>query len=71
MTISEIDEGNEWIAKLEAEAMALTIDIMQLEDTKQISHHGITALRFALQRTLETIEELKLEVLFLDSDTDF
>lgn len=71
MTIAEIQEGREWIAKLEMEAAALALDIMKLKNKDFISEYGVAALQFSLERTLSAIEEIKLEILFLDGDSDF
>jgi hypothetical protein len=66
MSIASYDEGNEWIAKLEAEAMALTIDIMALEQKDLVSDYGLNALRFALQQTHNAIEEIGLELMMFE-----
>ena len=66
MSIASYDEGNEWLAKLEAEAMALTIDIMELEQNDGISNYGLNALRFYLQQTHNAMEEIRLELMMFE-----
>jgi hypothetical protein len=63
MSIASIDEGNEWIARLENEADILRNDIVAAQGV--LSDVGIGSLEYALAKTEQYIEEIALEIAFI------
>lgn len=70
--IASWQEGEEWIARLESDVVILERDIMAAQGV--LSEIGISSLKYSLERTGETIEQIKLEMLLLlgndDAETD-
>ena len=64
LNIGSLQEGVEWISRLEKEQMLLEIDLFTLED--QLSGVGAGAIAFALDKTKSVIEEIKLEMMMID-----
>ena len=63
MSIASIDEGNEWIARLEREADILRSDIVAAQGV--LSDIGIGSLEYSLAKTEQYIEEITLEIAFV------
>ena len=61
--ISEIQEGEEWIARLEREADILRSDIIAAEGV--LSDVGIGSLEYSLAKTEEFIEQITFEIAFI------
>lgn len=62
--LGSLQEGEEWIARLENEQSLLEVDIFNSQDT--LSSVGMGALVFTLEKTLRAIEEIKLEMMMLN-----
>jgi hypothetical protein len=62
--ISNRQEGEEWISRLEEEALVLTGDLLIAQET--LSDLGVASIAFGLNKTYEAIEEIKLEMMMLD-----
>ena len=65
--IGEIQEAEEWIAKLQHEAEEIAFDIATHRETLTLS--GLNALEYSLQRTIETIAGIRIDMM-IDEDTD-
>lgn len=65
--IGEIQESEEWIAKLKHEAEEIALDIANHRKTLTLS--GLNALEYSLQRTIETIAGIHIDMM-IDEDTD-
>lgn len=61
--IASLQEGEEWISRLEKEKMQLEADLLAAEGT--LSGVGIMMLAFGLAKTEEAIEQIKLEMMML------
>ena len=61
--ISEIQEGEEWIDRLEREADILRSDIIAAEGV--LSDVGIGSLEYSLAKTEEFIEQITFEIAFI------
>lgn len=59
-----LQEGEEWIARLEREQAMIELDIFNSQDT--LSSVGMGALVFTLDKTKRAIEEIKLEMMMLN-----
>ena len=62
--LASLQEGEEWIARLESEQSLLEMDVLAANEN--ISEIGIASLLFSLQKTKEAIEQIKLEMMMLD-----
>lgn len=62
--LGSLQEGEEWIARLEKEQSLLEVDIFNSQDT--LSSVGMGALVFTLERTQKAIEEIKLEMMMIN-----
>lgn len=65
--IGEIQEAEEWIARLQHEAEEIALDISNYRKT--LTSSGLNALEYSLQRTIETIAGIRIDMM-LDEDTD-
>ncbi len=63
MSIASVDEGNQWIARLEREAEILRNDIAAAQGV--ISDIGIGSLEYSLARTEDAIEQITFEIAFI------
>jgi hypothetical protein len=61
MTLASIQEGEEWISRLEQEADKLRLDIVAA--TPVLSSVGVGALEYHLQKTEEAIESIRFEII--------
>ena len=64
MAINSRAEGQQWIDQLENEAHKLQFDIVTASGV--VSDVGMATLANGLEKTLETIEEIRLEMMLLD-----
>lgn len=62
--LGSLQEGHEWIARLEKEQSLLEMDLLAANES--ISEMGIGAIAFSLEKTKEAIEQIKLEMMMLD-----
>lgn len=62
--LGSLQEGEEWIARLENEQAMIEVDIFNSQDT--LSSVGMGALVFTLENTKRAIEEIKLEMMMLN-----
>jgi len=62
--IGSLQQGEEWLARLEAEQSLLEVDIFKHQDN--LSDVSLGALVYTLDKTKSTIEEIKLEMMMLD-----
>lgn len=62
--LGSLQEGEEWIARLEKEQMLLEMDLLAANES--ISAMGIGAIAFSLEKTKEAIEQIRLEMMMLD-----
>ena len=62
--LASLQEGEEWIARLESEQSLLEMDVLAANEN--ISEIGVASLLFSLQKTKEAIEQIKLEMMMLD-----
>lgn len=64
MSISSRKEGEMWISKLKDEAEALQIDLVAVGHMiSDVTHNTI---RYSLDKTLEIIQEIELEMMLID-----
>lgn len=71
MSISSIgsyQEGEEWIARLESDAIILERDVVASYGV--LSEIGTNSLQYSLERTKETIEEIKLEMMLFSGEQE-
>ena len=61
-----MQEGEEWIARLESDRLILQRDIVAAQGV--ISEIGLSSLHYSFERTDETIEQIKLEMMLLIGD---
>ena len=66
MSIESIQEGEEWIARLQAEADSLLLDIVAAENI--LSTAGVNALKYAYMQTESTINSIKIEILYFGGE---
>lgn len=59
--IASIQEGEEWVARLEGDKLKLLADIQM----GNVSDVGMAMLQYGLERTDEAIEQVKLEMMLL------
>lgn len=62
--LGSLQEGYEWIARLEKEQSLLEMDLLAANES--ISEMGIGAIAFSLEKTKEAIEQIKLEMMMLN-----
>ena len=62
--LGSLQEGHEWIARLEKEQTLLEMDL--LVSNGELSEIGQASLAFSLQKTKEAIEQIKLEMMMFD-----
>lgn len=68
MNLASIQEGEEWIAKLQSDADNLLLDIVAAEDV--LSTTGINVLRHAYMQTENAINSIKMEIMYFGDDND-
>ena len=69
MSMESIQEGEEWIARLQSEADSLLLDIVAAENI--LSSAGISVLRYAYMQTESTINSIKMEIMYFgDQDSE-
>lgn len=68
MSIESIQEGEEWISRLEQEADRIRLDIVVGESV--ISPVGIGILRYNLQKTEGYIESIRFEMIAIGMELD-
>lgn len=68
MNLASIQEGEEWIAKLQSDADNLLLDIVAAEDI--LSTTGINVLRHAYMQTENAINSIKMEIMYFGDDID-
>lgn len=61
---ASLQEGEQWIAKLEEEQSLLEMDVLIASES--LSQIGVASLVFSLQKTKDAIEQIKLEMMMLD-----
>lgn len=59
--IASLQEGEEWVARLEGDKLKLLADIQM----GNVSDVGMAMLQYGLERTEEAIEQVKLEMMLL------
>jgi len=59
--IASLQEGEEWVARLEGDKLRLLADIQM----SNVSDVGMAMLQYGLERTEEAIEQVKLEMMLL------
>ena len=62
--LASLQEGEEWIARLESEQAYLEMDMLAANNV--LSSVGLAAIAFTLSKTKEAIEQIKLEMMMLD-----
>jgi len=62
--LGSMQEGEEWIARLEADKIKLLADIQM----GNVSDVGMSMLHYGLEKTEEAIEQIKLEMILLMGD---
>jgi hypothetical protein len=62
--LGSMQEGEEWIARLEADKIKLLADIQM----GNVSDVGMGMLHYGLEKTEEAIEQIKLEIILLMGD---
>lgn len=67
--IGEIQEHEEWIARLQQEANGIALDIANHRHT--LTTYGLNALEYSLQRTIETIAGIRMDSAIALSVEDF
>lgn len=67
--IGEIQEGEEWIARLQQEANGIALDIANHRHT--LSPYGLNALEYSLQKTIEAIAGIRVDSAIALSAADF
>lgn len=68
MNLASIQEGQEWIARLQRDAENLLIDIAAAEEV--LSPTGINVLRHAYMQTENAINSIKMEIMYFGDDND-
>ena len=66
MSIESIQEGEGWIARLQAEADSLLLDIVAAENI--LSTAGVNVLRYAYMQTENTINSIKMEIMYFGGE---
>lgn len=64
MLLASLQEGEEWLSRLQKEQALLEMDILAANEN--ISEIGIASLLFSFQKTKDAIEQIKLEMMMLD-----
>ena len=64
MAITSRAEGQQWIDQLQQEANRLELDLVTASGV--VSDVGMATLKYSLEKTLETIDEIKLEMMLID-----
>lgn len=67
--IGEIQEGAEWIARLQEEANAIALDIANHRHT--LTPYGLNALEYSLEKTIEAIAGIRVDSAVALSTDDF
>jgi hypothetical protein len=62
--LASLQEGEEWVSRLQLEQAMLEVDIILNKDG--LSAIGLASLEFSLDKTVKAIEQIKLEMLMLD-----
>lgn len=62
--ISSLQEGQEWVAKLETELHILLGDLIKAEEV--LSEVSLAALKYTIIKTNEAIEQIKLEMMLYE-----
>ena len=65
MSIFSIQEGYEWIARLQTEAEMLEVDVVLARDN--LSGYGVAALEYVLDQTRNAIASISIEVALMES----
>jgi hypothetical protein len=66
MNMESIQEGEEWIARLQSEADSLLLDIVAAENI--LSPAGVNVLRYAYMQTENTINSIKMEIMYFGGE---
>ena len=66
MSIESIQEGEGWIARLQVEADSLLLDIVAAENI--LSTAGVNVLRYAYMQTENTINSIKMEIMYFGGE---
>ena len=61
--ISEIQEGEEWLARLRKELEALTSDLEEYKNV--LSQYTIENIEYAIDKTAEAIAMISLDMIFI------
>lgn len=64
--IASLQEGEEWIARLEGDKIKLMTDI-QMSDVSDV---GMAMLQYGLAKTEEAIEQIRLEMMLISGAED-
>jgi hypothetical protein len=62
MNIASMQEGEEWISRLQQDADNLLLDISNVGHL--ISDTGLTALRYSYMKTENAINSIKMEIMY-------
>ena len=62
MNIASIQQGEEWISRLQQDADNLLLDISNVGHL--ISDTGLTALRYSYMKTENAINSIKMEIMY-------
>lgn len=62
--LAGIQEGEEWLAKLNAELSALTNDLETFRDS--LSQYTINGIEYCIQQTMEAMTLISLEMQMLE-----
>ena len=62
MNIASMQEGEEWISRLQQDADNLLFDISNVGHL--ISDTGLTALRYSYMKTENAINSIKMEIMY-------
>lgn len=64
--LASLQEGEEWIAKLEQDQAKFELDIISHQES--LSDVSLAMLQFGLAKTIEAIEQIKLEMMMFSGE---
>lgn len=68
MNLASIQEGEEWIARLQRDADNLLVDIVAAEEVLSVT--GVNVLRHAYMQTQNAINSIKMEIMYFGDEDE-
>lgn len=64
LSLASWQEGQEWVARLEAEAESIALDLANQSDN--LSEYSVNALQYTLEQTNNAISEVRMQMMFFE-----